>query len=58
MNIKDFDFVSSEYCTECGGEGYLVVNAREGEIDQCESCEELHRQELIADRMQDQAKGN
>lgn len=52
------DFIKSDFCTECDGVGY-VTHQFEGIIfEQCESCEELHRQELRADRMMDEAKGN
>jgi hypothetical protein len=47
------DFITSDYCTECNGDG---ISLDDGE--QCFSCEELHTQELRADRLMDEAKGN
>jgi len=46
------DFIKSDYCRECDGDGTSEEN------EQCESCEELHQQELRADRMHDEMKGN
>lgn len=46
----DEDFLKSDYCTDCNGDG----KADDG--TQCQSCEELHEQELRADRMMDSWK--
>lgn len=52
FNLKDDpDFVKSDYCQDCGGIGQI-------DNEQCESCEDLHNQELQADRFQDELKGN
>lgn len=48
------DFIKSDYCLECNGDGRQVFN---DEVIQCESCEELHKAEVRADRMHDEAKG-
>jgi hypothetical protein len=47
------DFIKSDYCPECDGDG---VSVDDGE--QCLSCEDLHRAEIRADIMMDEAKGN
>lgn len=57
------DFLTSDYCQECGGIGYYthftqLFDDVQSEREQCESCEELHRQELLADRLEDEMKGN
>jgi hypothetical protein len=58
------DFITSDYCTECEGRGWHEIEAEETRIlttfkkEQCFSCEELHAQELRADRLMDEAKGN
>lgn len=52
---EDQDFVKSDYCRECNGDGRQQFG---DEIIQCESCEELHKAEVRADRMHDEAKGN
>lgn len=49
------DFLKSDYCQECSGEGYVEYN---DEPEQCEECERLHRLELRADKMQDIMKGH
>lgn len=51
----DEDFVRSDYCTECEGVGFVF---EEDKKEQCAECEHLHEQELRADRMMDEAKGN
>lgn len=52
------DFIKSDYCTECGGEGFIWLYHEnplaDSEKEQCESCEELHQAEVRADRMQDE----
>lgn len=48
------DFISSDYCHECGGAGFLWVKPHRQE--QCESCEELHEQEVRADILIDSIK--
>jgi hypothetical protein len=53
FNLEEKDFVTSDYCTECDGDGVDKVDG-----GQCFSCEELHAQELRADRLMDEAKGN
>jgi hypothetical protein len=45
------DYITSTYCLECNGDG---ISLDDGE--QCLSCEELHQQELRADRMMDAIK--
>lgn len=55
------DFISSDFCTDCGGIGYFHLPSHPESIpekEQCFSCEELHEQELRADRLHDEAKGN
>ena len=47
------DFITSDYCTECDGDG---ISKDDGE--QCLECERLHRAELKADRLIDEMKGN
>ena len=42
-------FIVSDYCGDCNGDGISVDDG-----GQCETCEELHQQELRADRMQDE----
>ena len=56
FNLKDeSDFLRSDYCDECGGNGYLI---EEGKEEQCLNCEEIHNQEVRADRLHDEMKGN
>jgi methionyl-tRNA synthetase len=60
------DYLSSAYCTECGGIGYRIektwtcpsTGAKHEDLEQCEACEDLHRMEVRADRMMDELKGN
>lgn len=57
------DFIKSDFCHECDGAGYvtyktLLFDDVQIEKEQCESCEELHKQEIRADRMHDEMKGN
>jgi hypothetical protein len=58
------DYIKSEFCTECDGEGFIKFISHqteehvEYETDQCAECEELHKQEVYVDRMCDIAKGN
>jgi hypothetical protein len=58
------DYIKSEFCLECGGEGFVKFISHqteeyaEYETGQCAECEELHKQEIRADRMHDLAKGN
>lgn len=53
----DEDFLSSDYCTECGGVGYVWLRHEnplaDNEKEQCESCEDLHIAECRADNMMD-----
>jgi hypothetical protein len=60
---KDIDpvgnWLRSDYCTDCGGKGYIEENheAPYGWQEyQCEQCEELHEKELQADILQDEIK--
>lgn len=48
-----FDYVKSDYCTECDGDGVSHDDGR-----QCLSCETLSRVEARADRLLDEMKGN
>lgn len=61
------DFIKSDYCTECEGEGFIVYSyvtplfdgaQMETDHEQCPECEFLHQQEVRADRMHDEMKGN
>lgn len=57
------DYIKSDYCEECGGVGYYthkvgLFDDYQLEKEQCEVCEELHRQEILADRLEDEMKGN
>ena len=55
------DFIKSDYCTACDGRGFRIEKTSHGlpnELEQCESCEELHQQEIKADRLEDEIKGN
>lgn len=62
------EFISSVYCTACDGSGETVIDHRawisggnvyeEDVMGQCLNCEELHQQELKADRLHDEMKGN
>lgn len=54
--LAEYGFLQSDYCTECGGLGFitLAINTHE----QCEECERLHNLELRADRLCDELKGN
>lgn len=61
------DFIKSEYCTECGGEGFITYSyitplfddtQLETDHEQCPECEHLHRQEVLADRLEDEMRGN
>lgn len=42
------DFIKSDYCQECDGDGMSPEDN-----EQCQECERLHRLELRADRLQD-----
>ncbi len=57
------DFIKSEYCPDCEGSGFRIEKTSTGpfgedltEYEQCETCEELHKQEVYVDIMQDEAK--
>lgn len=54
------DFIKSDYCPECEGCGYIYLHHEnplaDSEKEQCEVCEELHRQEILSDRLQDEFK--
>lgn len=58
------DWVKSDYCNECGGDGFLnhlthdTGEYKEYEKEQCEECERLVDLERRADIAQDIAKGN
>lgn len=56
------DFIKSDFCNECGGDGYYWRHHEnplaDSEKEQCEECERLHQLEIRADRLQDEAKGN
>lgn len=57
------DWVKSDYCTECGGEGFYTHSTPlfddvQIEEEQCPECERLHELEVRADIAQDVAKGN
>jgi hypothetical protein len=60
--MEDNDWLKSDHCAVCGGIGFIVKPfGKTGVLDyedQCESCEELHYQEVRADRLQDEWKGN
>lgn len=64
FNLKEEpSFLSSDYCTECGGVGFVSHKTQlfddvEIEKEQCSSCEQLRKSELKADRLEDEAKGN
>lgn len=42
------DFIKSDYCQECDGDGMSP-----DDNEQCPECERLHRLELRADQLQD-----
>jgi hypothetical protein len=54
------DFLKSDYCPICEGEGFVWLHHEnplaDSEKEQCETCKDLHQQELRADRMHDQMK--
>ena len=56
------DWIKSDYCHECGGEGFIWLHHEnplaDNDKEQCEECERLHQLELRADRLEDEAKGN
>jgi hypothetical protein len=56
------DYIKSDYCTECDGEGFVYLihenPSADNDKEQCAECEELHQQELYADRLHDEMKGN
>lgn len=49
------DWLKSDYCTECDGNGYVIEEENE---EQCAECEHLHRMEVRADIQHDIDKGN
>lgn len=51
---QEIEFIKSDYCTECGGTGFIWVKPTRQE--QCESCEDLHEQEIRADILMDSIK--
>lgn len=55
---SDEDFIKSDHCRDCGGEGFFYLPNGLQEKEQCYTCEELHAAEVRADRMMDEAKGN
>lgn len=56
------DWIKSDYCNECGGDGYYqrlthdTGEYQEHEKEQCEECERLHLLEIRADRRMDEIK--
>lgn len=56
------DFIKSDYCQECGGDGYTWSHhenpAGDSEKKQCELCKELHQSELRFEILIDSMKGN
>lgn len=57
------DFITSDYCPECDGCGYVTYTTPlfddvQIEKEQCAECEYLHKQEIKADRLYDEMKGN
>lgn len=58
------DWIKSEDCTECDGEGYIKFISHqteeyvEHEKDQCQECERLVEIERRADIYEDISKGN
>lgn len=58
------DWIKSDHCQECGGEGFYSFVShdtgeyREYEKDQCPECERLHDLEVKADILHDQMKGD
>lgn len=56
------DFLRSDYCDECGGSGYTWLihenPMADNEKEQCPQCESIHNQEVRADRLHDEMKGN
>lgn len=54
------DWIKSDYCTTCDGEGYVWVHDHfsDSEKEQCAKCEHLHRMEVRADIQHDIEKGN
>jgi hypothetical protein len=60
MNTQE-KFIVSDYCGDCDGEGYFTRATQlfddvQYENFQCETCEELHQQEIRADRLHDEMK--
>lgn len=61
-----FDYLRSDYCTVCDGNGYRIEKTASCpatgnliiEYEQCEECEELHEQERRSDLQHDIDKGN
>lgn len=54
------DFIKSDFCTECEGEGFVWLRHEQGDNDkeQCAECEELARLEYKADLAHEIAKGH
>lgn len=56
------DFIKSDFCTECDGEGFVWLRhenpAADSEKEQCAECEELARLEWKADLAHEIAKGH
>jgi hypothetical protein len=58
----EFDWIVSDHCTECDGEGFVrfvshdTGEYREYEVDQCEECERLCELERRADIDHDRFK--
>jgi hypothetical protein len=58
---KERDFVTSDFCGDCGGIGYFNLPSHpesKNEPEQCPECERLHDLEVRADRRMDEMKGN
>jgi hypothetical protein len=61
MNLEDCDFIKSDYCTECCGDGYFEYAYKDTGLpffEQCEFCEDLHLAEVRADIRHDMMKGD
>jgi hypothetical protein len=62
--IREDDWIKSDYCQECSGEGFVknlthrTEEYAEYETDQCEECERLVEIERMADIAADEAKGD
>lgn len=54
------NWIKSEFCTECDGEGYVILHhenpAADNDKEQCAECEHLAELEKRADRLEDEIK--